>query len=112
MIYALLCAGAVGAGFFVLAMVASWKALLATVGEANRLPRDERVMFQIAGAILVFSTLRSIPENNAALFSIDLLLQYPAMVYLVLLRRRVKAFRIRRSLRAVDFSVGRYGARV
>ena len=84
-LYALLCAGAVGAAFFVVSFVASWRGLVSAVLSLNEGPDTQRRMVQITGGILVFSTLRSIPENNAALFSVDLLLQYPAMIYLVLL---------------------------
>jgi O-antigen ligase len=90
LLYALLCAGVVGAAFFVISFGASWHALLRLIMRIRRLPRRERTMVQIAGAILVFSTLRSIPENNAALFSVDLLLQYPAMIYLALLHSYAK----------------------
>ena len=85
LIYALLCGGVVGATSFAVAMGAAWNALFSIVLAVGRLPRRERIMFQITGAILVFSTLRSYPENEAAVFSVDLLLQYPAMVYLSVL---------------------------
>ena len=84
-LYALLCAGLVGATFFVIGFAAAWRALLSLLSRIRRLPLRERTMIQITGAILVFSTLRSIPENEAGLFSVDLLLQYPAMVYLAVL---------------------------
>ena len=93
-VYALLCGGLIGATFFVVAMVTAWKALLALVLTIRRLPRQERAMFQVTGAILVFSTLRSYPENEATVFSIDLLLQYPAMIYLVVLAARIKRSRM------------------
>jgi hypothetical protein len=100
-VYALLCGGVVGATFFVVAMISAWRALIALALRASRLPERERLTFQITGAILVFATLRSLPENNAALFSVDLLLQYPAMLYLVGLMR-VEEWprrRVRRDLR-------------
>ena len=84
-LYALLCAGLVGATFFVIGFAAAWRALLSLLSRIRGLPLRERTMIQITGAILVFSTLRSIPENEAGLFSVDLLLQYPAMVYLAVL---------------------------
>ena len=87
-LYALLCAGVVGAAFFIISFASAWRALVSAVWSLNERPDAQRRMVQIAGGILVFSTLRSIPENNAALFSVDLLLQYPAMIYLVLLSAR------------------------
>ena len=88
LLYALLCSGLVGAAGFVLAMLAAWgKLILANLRHAGLAPRD-REMLMIASGILVFSTLRSVPENQAAVFSIDLFLQYPAMIYLALLASR------------------------
>jgi len=85
LVYALLCSGIVGATFFVIAMISAWCALVNLAMRAAHLPERQRMMFQITGALFVYATLRSIPENNAALFSVDLLLQYPAMLYLVAL---------------------------
>ena len=87
-IYALLCTGIIGTTFFVLAMLAAWWNLLWLLTIQRALTKTDQLFVTIAGAMLVFNTLRSIPENNAALFSIDLLLQYPAMVYLALLARK------------------------
>ena len=91
-IYTLLCAGAVGAVFFVTAIASSWRALLSLISNLRRLPARERIMVEIAGGILVFSTFRSFPENQSGVFSVDLLLQYPAMIYLVTLARRHSRF--------------------
>jgi hypothetical protein len=89
-LYALMCGGVVGMVFFSAAMLAAWRALIVIAARASPLPSFERRMFQITGTFLVFCTLRSIPENNAAVFSIDQLLQYPAMIYLSLLAGRLK----------------------
>jgi len=88
-IYALICGGLVGAGFFVTALVSAIRALIRMTARGGSLPGPERKMLQITGGLLVFYLLRSIPENNAALFSVDLLLQYGAMIYLCELQRRV-----------------------
>ena len=40
------------------------------------------MMFAQVAGLMVFFTLRTFPENTAALFSVDLMLQLPAMVYL------------------------------
>jgi O-antigen ligase len=89
-IYALLCGGLIGGGLFVTAMLSAWRALLVAAKHVARFSERERQMFQITGALLVFNTLRSIPENNAAVFSVDLLLQYPAMIYLIGLAARAE----------------------
>jgi O-antigen ligase len=90
LVYALLNTGVIGAAFFLLAMLAAWSNLLWLLFTRRGLLQTEGLFVTIAGAMLVFNTLRSIPENNAALFSIDLLLQYPAMVYLAVLTQKVK----------------------
>lgn len=89
-VYALLNTGFLGTSFFVLGMAAAWASLAGLLKRFSRLTQHERFMVTVTGALLAFNTLRSIPENNAALFSIDLLLQYPAMVYLAVLHRSVK----------------------
>lgn len=90
LIYALLSTGVIGATFFLLAMLAAWWNLVRLLSLRRRLPQTDQLFVTIAGAMLVFNTLRSIPENNAALFSVDLLVQYPAMVYLAVLTRKAK----------------------
>jgi len=87
-IYALICGGVIGAAFFVAALVSATRALVRLTARGSSLPAPERKMLQITGGLLVFYLLRSIPENNAALFSVDLLLQYGAMIFLCELQRR------------------------
>ena len=94
LLYALLCGGLVGASGFVAAMLAAWLNLLKANFRYADLPEGDREMLMIASGILVFSTLRSVPENQAAVFSIDLLLQYPAMIYLTLLAGRRQEARV------------------
>lgn len=96
LLYALLSAGLVGTVFFLVAFASAWIALLRANLHHRAFTEREREMLMITSGILVFSTLRSIPENQAALFSVDLLLQYPAMIYLALL---VAAGRARGSVR-------------
>ena len=48
------------------------------------------MLVQVAG-ILTFFTVRLYPENAAAVFSADLLLQLPAIVYIAVLNRSVFA---------------------
>ncbi|TFF25106.1 O-antigen ligase family protein [Jiella endophytica] len=88
LLYALMCSGLVGASGFVLAMLAAWANLLRANLRYGDLSQEDREMLMITSGILVFSTLRSVPENQAAVFSIDLLLQYPAMTYLAMLVNR------------------------
>jgi hypothetical protein len=90
-LYALLCGGFIGGAGFIGGLVASWILLVRTLGRRHLMPPEERtVLLQVAG-VLAYLTMRSYPENCAALFSVDLLLQLPAMVYLGEIDRRMRA---------------------
>jgi hypothetical protein len=97
-LYAFLSSGFIGGTFFCLALIYSLASSVKLL-KYKYLLRDEEVfMSQCCVALLIFYTLRNIPENNAALFSVDLLIQYPAMLYCVYLwmsvkRRRQKSSR-------------------
>jgi O-antigen ligase len=81
-LYALLCGGFLGGAGYIGGLVLSWVLLARALRRRHLLPPDERTtLLQVAG-VLAFLTMRSYPENCAALFSVDLLLQLPAMVYL------------------------------
>jgi O-antigen ligase len=101
LLYALLCGGFLGASGYLGGLVVSWVLLARALSRRHLLTPDERTtLLQIAG-VLAFLTMRSYPENCAALFSVDLLLQLPAMVYLGELdrafKRSVAAQDVRRS---------------
>jgi O-antigen ligase len=82
LLYALLCSGFVGAAGYAAGLVVSWTMLLRTLASRNRMRRSERrMLLQIAG-IMTFLTLRSYPENCAAVYGVDLLVQLPAIVYI------------------------------
>jgi O-antigen ligase len=81
-LYALLCGGFLGGAGYIGGLVLSWVFLARALRRRHLLSPDERTtLLQVAG-VLAFLTMRSYPENCAALFSVDLLLQLPAMVYL------------------------------
>jgi O-antigen ligase len=89
-LYALLCGGFLGGAGYIGGLVLSWVLLVRALRHRHLLPPGERTtLLQIAG-VLAFLTMRSYPENCAALFSVDLLLQLPAMVYLGELDRAFK----------------------
>ena len=106
-LYALLCAGLVGAAGFVAAIAAALFCLAKLNLDHRSVPLKDREMLMVTSGIVVFSVLRSIPENQAAVFSIDLLIQYPAMIYLAMLaavssrtrRRRPAKTRMKRARR-------------
>lgn len=90
-LYALLCGGFLGGTGFVGGLVVSWVFLVRALRRRHLMTRIERTtLLQVAG-VLAFLTMRSYPENCAALFSVDLLIQLPAMVYLGELDRRMRA---------------------
>lgn len=100
-LYALLCGGFLGGAGYLGGLLLSWVLLARALRHRHLLPPDERTtLLQVAG-VLAFLTMRSYPENCAALFSVDLLLQLPTMVYLGELdrafKRRTATPRVRRS---------------
>jgi O-antigen ligase len=89
-LYALLCGGFLGAAGYVGGLVVSWVFLIRALRRRNLMTRVERTMLLQVAGVLAFLTMRSYPENCAALFSVDLLVQLPAMVYLGELDRRMR----------------------
>jgi O-antigen ligase len=90
-LYALLCAGFLGGSGYIAGLIASWLMLFQVARHRHLLEPAERITFvQIAG-MMAFFTIRSYPENCAALFSVDLLLQLPAIVYIGEFDRRLKS---------------------
>ena len=94
-LYAWLCGGIIGLFGYAGGMLAAWWLFVKIQLEKFRLATQQRDMLITTGGILAFFTLRSYPENTAALFSIDLLVQFPAMLYIAILYRTLKAERIR-----------------
>ena len=81
-LYALLCGGFLGGVGFIGGLALSWVLLVRAYRRRYLMTKSERTtLLQVAG-VLAFMTMRSYPENCSALFSVDLLLQLPAVVYL------------------------------
>ena len=81
-LYALLCAGFLGGSGYIAGLAVSWLMLFRIARYRHLLDPAEKITFvQIVG-MMAFFTIRSYPENCAALFSVDLLLQLPAIVYI------------------------------
>lgn len=89
-LYAWLSAGVLGVIGYAGGMLASWWCFLRIFVEKFRLEQRQRDMLMATGGLLVFFTLRSYPENTAALYSVDLLVQLPAMVYIAMLYRQLR----------------------
>ena len=92
-IQALLISGLAGFVPYALSWVCAWRNLarLWSVRQAL-LPQDQK-MFLVVGALLIFFTLRSIPETTTASFSGDLLVMLPVMGWLD--GRKAKVLRIK-----------------
>ena len=94
-IYAMLCAGGMGLIGYVGGMISAWWYFI-KIKMRFKLSSFESDFTMMCAGILAFFTLRSYPENAAALFSIDLLVQYPVMVFFpvmykhLLLRTKVR----------------------
>ncbi len=88
-VYGLLATGIVGTTALLLGFGAAGYAFLRVLGKRQWLPPEDQILVIATGAVLVFLALRSIPEDGASYFSVDLLLQMPAMAYLALLARKL-----------------------
>jgi O-antigen ligase len=89
-LYALLGGGFLGGVGFIGGLAFSWVLLMRAFRRRHLMTKSERTtLLQVAG-VLAFMTMRSYPENCSALFSVDLLLQLPARVYLGELERAFK----------------------
>ncbi len=86
-LYAGLSAGFVGAALYLGGLIWGWVLLARAFRRRYARTRSERLfLVQVAG-IMAYLTIRNIPENTAALFSVDLLLHAPLLVYLGALDR-------------------------
>lgn len=99
-LYAALAAGYPGALLYAAGIVWGWvwfaRALFLGYARDTR----ERLFFIQAGGIMLYLTIRNIPENTAALYSVDLLLHAPILAYLGTLNRLHRP--VRRQARDAD----------
>jgi len=89
-LYALLCGGVIGGVGYVSGLLLSWIMLIQALRWRSLLGDSERKTLLIVTGVMAFLTMRNIPENCAALYSVDLLLQLPALVYIGELNRVLK----------------------
>ena len=81
-LHALIQTGFLGAIPFVCAVLWAWFILIKTLRNIDRLsPANKTVLVQVAG-MLVFLSVRSLPESTGAFFGIDWLLLGPLLLYL------------------------------
>ena len=90
LIYALLSAGIIGGILYFYSFFVCIKKLFFVTKFLGKLEVSDRNIVSISGGILIFSLFRSIPENQATVFSIDLLLQLPAMLIIIAYSRQIR----------------------
>lgn len=81
-LYSLLCGGFIGGGAWTLGLAIALVYLGRAAWQRDIVPAGDSMVFAQVAGLMVFFTLRTIPENTAAFFSVDLMLQLPAIVYL------------------------------
>jgi hypothetical protein len=81
-LYALLCGGFIGGAGFIAGLAIARVTLIRVLLRRKLLkPVEQLTLVQTAG-VLAFFTMRSYPENSAALYSVDLLVLLPAMLFI------------------------------
>jgi O-antigen ligase len=103
-LYALLCAGFLGGLGYIAGLFVSWLMLFRIARVRDALAPTDRIVFVQVAGMMAFFTMRSYPENGAALFSVDLLVQLPALVYIGELDRAIKLTRAVRRARSLTVS--------
>lgn len=81
-IQALLNAGIVGFIPYVGSWLAGWILFFRLLGQENRLIPEDRSSLMEAGAVMMFFTVRAVPETTTASYSVDLLVMAAIYVYL------------------------------
>lgn len=89
-LYALLCGGFLGGAGYIAGLVVAWMMLVTVLRRRHFLFTQDRLLLLQVTGIMAFLTVRTYPENCAAVFSVDLLVQLPAIVYTAELYRAVK----------------------
>ena len=89
-LYALLCGGFIGGSGFILGLGVAWVMLIRVLQRRNLLRPVERLTLIQTAGMLAFFTMRSYPENSAALYSIDLLVLLPAIVFIAEADRKLR----------------------
>ncbi len=109
-LYALLCGGFLGGGAWMLGLAIALVYLARAAWRPDIVPAGDSMLFAQVAGLMVFFTVRTYPENTAALFSVDLMLQLPAMVYLGVLIRAANVRNARET--AETFATNRRSATV
>lgn len=81
-LYALLCAGLPGLMALLVAVIRSWRLYLQATRHHSHLSSKQWRGVLLAGSVVAFLSIRSVPEVGGAMFGIDLLLWVPAVALL------------------------------
>jgi hypothetical protein len=100
-LYALLCGGFIGGVSFIAGLGVAWVTLLRTLRRRGLLNSVEWLTLIQTAGMLAFFTIRSYPENSAALYSIDLLVLLPAIVFIVEADRKLRRMSLVRDAQRV-----------
>ncbi len=92
---ALLNGGIIGAIPYFASWVAGWMLFFRLQKRRARLSPEDRVCLLEAGTVMMFFTVRAIPETTTASFAVDLLVMVAVYVYLESLTIHMKARRLR-----------------
>lgn len=85
--YALLSGGLIGLIFFALGMIWTWVMYFRLLLAGYVKEPLHKLFFIQAGALLLFFTIRGIPEVSGPLFGVDLMVMLPIMLYIGVLDR-------------------------
>jgi O-antigen ligase len=103
-LYALLCGGFIGGSGFILGLGVTWVMLIRVLRRRDLLNPVERLTLIQTAGMLAFFTMRSYPENSTALYSVDLLVLLPAMVFIAEADRKLRRIvPVRVVRRAADY---------
>ncbi|WP_295430222.1 O-antigen ligase family protein [uncultured Thiodictyon sp.] len=87
LLYAALAAGYPGAALYLGGLLWGWVLFVRALLRGYARDGAERLFLLQVGGIMAYLTIRNIPENTAALYSVDLLLHAPLLAYLGTLDR-------------------------
>jgi len=93
-LYALLSAGFIGAALFTIGLLMTWWYLAQLIMMRHKIEQKHWTVLVQCGALMAFFTMRGIPEVSGAMFGVDQLIMVPAMAYIGLLYRQMKADRM------------------
>lgn len=98
---AMLNSGIIGAIPYFASWVAGWMLFFRLQKRRARLSPEDRVCLLEAGIVMMFFTVRSIPETTTASFAVDLLVMVAVYVYLECLTIHTRAKKIRQVIQPI-----------